>query len=67
MRAIYAPSGDSLLLTGAKGKTFINAATITPGGHVEVDRLIAAAGMGSAIEACMASSIPGRRATVSCT
>lgn len=59
MRAIYAPSGDSLL-AGATGKTFVNAATITPSVHVEVDKLIRAAG-GSAIEACMASSIPQAR------
>jgi 3-hydroxyisobutyrate dehydrogenase len=59
MRSIYATSGDSLL-TGAAKKIFINAATITPGVHVEVDRLIRAAG-GSAVEACMASSIPQAR------
>jgi 3-hydroxyisobutyrate dehydrogenase len=59
MHAIYATSGDSLL-TGARGKVFINAATITPAVHVAVDELIAAAGA-SAIEACMASSIPQAR------
>ena len=59
MRAIYAAGGDSLL-TGAKGKTFVNAATITPAVHVAVDKLIAGAG-GVAIEACMASSIPQAR------
>jgi 3-hydroxyisobutyrate dehydrogenase len=59
MHAIYATSGDSLL-TGAKGKIFINAATITPGVHVAIDKLIVAAG-GSAVEACMASSIPQAR------
>jgi len=59
MHAIYATSGDSLL-TGAKGKTFINAATITPSVHVAVGKLIAAAG-GVALEACMASSIPQAR------
>ena len=59
MHAIYATGGDSLL-TGARGKIFINAATITPAVHVAVDALIAAAG-GSAIEACMASSIPQAR------
>ncbi|MGA2392083.1 MAG: NAD(P)-dependent oxidoreductase [Candidatus Lustribacter sp.] len=59
MHAIFATSGDSLL-TGARGKVFINAATITPAVHVAIDRLIAAAG-GSAIEACMASSIPQAR------
>jgi 3-hydroxyisobutyrate dehydrogenase len=59
MRAIFAPHGDSLL-TGARGKTFVNAATITPAVHVEVDASIEAAG-GAAIEACMASSIPQAR------
>jgi 3-hydroxyisobutyrate dehydrogenase len=59
MRSIYATSGDSLL-TGAKGKIFVNAATITPSVHVDVDKLITAAG-GSAVEACMASSIPQAR------
>jgi 3-hydroxyisobutyrate dehydrogenase len=59
MHAIYATSGDSLL-TGAKGKIFVNAATITPSVHVAIDKLIAAAG-GMAVEACMASSIPQAR------
>jgi 3-hydroxyisobutyrate dehydrogenase len=59
MHAIYAAEGDSLL-TFARGKTFVNAATVTPSVHVEIDRRIAAAG-GSAIEACMASSIPQAR------
>ena len=59
MHAIFATSGDSLL-TGASGKTFINAATITPGVHVAVDKLITGAGA-VAIEACMASSIPQAR------
>jgi len=59
MHAIYATSGDSLL-TAAQGKTFINAATITPAVHVAIGELIAAAG-GAAIEACMASSIPQAR------
>lgn len=59
MRAIFASSGDSLL-TGAHGKVFINAATITPAVHVEIGERIAAAGA-SAIEACMASSIPQAR------
>jgi 3-hydroxyisobutyrate dehydrogenase len=59
MHAIYATSGDSLL-TGARGKIFVNAATVSPAVHVAVDKLIAAAG-GGAIEACMASSIPQAR------
>jgi 3-hydroxyisobutyrate dehydrogenase len=59
MRAIYATDGDSLL-AGAAGKLFVNAATITPDVHVDVDELIEDAG-GRAIEACMASSIPQAR------
>jgi 3-hydroxyisobutyrate dehydrogenase len=59
MQAIYATSGDSLL-TFARGKTFVNAATITPNVHVEIDERIAAAGA-AAIEACMACSIPQAR------
>jgi 3-hydroxyisobutyrate dehydrogenase len=59
MRAIYATDGDSLL-TGAAGKIFVNAATITPHVHIEVDARIAHAG-GRTVEACMASSIPQAR------
>lgn len=57
--AIFAESGDSLL-TGAKGTTFVNCATITPGIHVEVQRRAEAVGAAS-LEACMASSIPQAR------
>ena len=59
MRGIYAKTGDSLL-QGAKGKLFVNCATITPDVHVEVERLVEAAG-GQSIEACMASSITQAR------
>ena len=59
MRTIFALQGDSLL-TGARGRVFVNAATVSPAVHVEVDARIAAAG-GAAIEACMASSIPQAR------
>jgi 3-hydroxyisobutyrate dehydrogenase len=59
MRAIFASSGDSLL-AGAQGRVFINCATITPDVHVEVDALARSAGA-SAVEACMASSIPQAR------
>src|SRR3984885_2875132 len=59
MHAIDATGGDSLL-TGAKGKLFIDPATITPSVHVAIDKLIVAAG-GTAVEACMASSIPQAR------
>lgn len=53
-------ASDSLLI-GAKGKTFVNCATLTPKVHVETARLAREAGA-TAIEACMASSIPQARA-----
>ena len=59
MRAIFACEGDSLLRAAA-GKIFVNCATISPQVHVEVDELARAAGA-SAVEACMASSIPQAR------
>lgn len=59
MHRIYSQGGDSLL-QGAKGKLFINCATITPDVHVEVEKLVEAAG-GQSLEACMASSIPQAR------
>jgi 3-hydroxyisobutyrate dehydrogenase len=59
MYTIYAPTGDSLLV-GAQGRIFINAATITPKVHVDVQRLVEERGA-SSLEACMASSIPQAR------
>ena len=56
---VFAESGDSLL-TGAKGKTFVNCATLTPAVHVEVERRAKLAGAAT-IEGCMASSIPQAR------
>lgn len=56
---VFAESGDSLL-SGAKGKRFVNCATISPKTHVEVARRAAAVGARS-LEACMASSIPQAR------
>ena len=58
-RAVFAEQGDSLLI-GARGKTFVNCATLTPKVHVEVQQRAAAAGAES-IEASMASSIPQAR------
>ncbi len=57
---VFAESGDSLLV-GAKGRTFVNCATITPATHVEIERRAKAAGAVS-LEGCMASSIPQARA-----
>ena len=59
MDTVFAESGDSLL-ANAKGKTFVNCATITPKVHVETERRANARGADS-IEACMASSIPQAR------
>ena len=59
MRKIFAKSGDSLLVN-ARGKLFINCATITPRVHVEVEELAGKAGARS-LEACMASSITQAR------
>jgi len=56
MRAIYAGG----LLVRARGKLFINCATITPAVHVWVEGKAGKAGAGS-LEACMASSIPQAR------
>ncbi len=59
MRTIFSGAGDNLL-TGAKGKVFINFATVSPQVHLEVDAAATRAGA-SAIEACMASSITQAR------
>lgn len=57
--AVFATNGDSLL-TGARGKTFINCATLSPSTHVEVEKRARAAGAVT-LEGCMASSIPQAR------
>jgi 3-hydroxyisobutyrate dehydrogenase len=59
MYRIFDAAGDSLL-ANAKGKIFINCATITPRVHVDVQRLAEEKGAYS-LEACMASSIPQAR------
>ena len=59
MRAIFADQGDSLLV-GAKGKLFVNCATISPQVHLDVEALAHQAGAES-LEACMASSITQAR------
>ena len=61
MRKIYGPpaKGDSLL-ANARGKLFINCATISPKMHVEVEKAARKAGAES-LEACMASSITQAR------
>lgn len=59
MEAIFATDGDTLL-KDAKGKVFVNCATITPKVHVEVQRRAEERGAHT-LEACMASSIPQAR------
>ena len=58
-RAIYFEPSDNLLM-GARGKLFINCATLTPAVHVEIAAAAAREGAES-LEACMASSIPQAR------
>ncbi len=60
MAGIFAPKGDSLLV-GAKGRVFINCATVSPATHVAVEKLATKAKAAS-LEACMASSINQARA-----
>ncbi len=59
MRAIFSNRKNSLL-TGCKGQIFINCATVSPETHRRIDAAVKKAG-GSAIEACMASSITQAR------
>ena len=59
MRGIFAEDGDSLLRE-ARGKLFINCATVSPNVHVDVQRACEACGAAS-LEVCMASSIPQAR------
>ena len=59
MRDIYTAPGDNLL-TVAKGRTFINFATVSPQVHLDVEAAAHRAGA-AAIEACMASSITQAR------
>jgi 3-hydroxyisobutyrate dehydrogenase len=58
MREIY--TGADNLLVNARGKLFINCATVSPGIHVEVEQWAEAGGAAS-LEACMASSITQAR------
>jgi 3-hydroxyisobutyrate dehydrogenase len=59
MREIFGGSGDNLLVN-ARGKLFINCATVSPKVHVDVEKLAAQAGA-QTLEACMASSITQAR------
>ena len=56
---VFAETGDSLLVK-ARGKVFVNCATLTPKTHAEVERRAKKAGAVT-LEGCMASSIPQAR------
>jgi 3-hydroxyisobutyrate dehydrogenase-like beta-hydroxyacid dehydrogenase len=59
MKKVFATGGDTLL-KHAKGKTFINCATVSPQAHIRVETLAKKKGAHS-LEACMASSITQAR------
>jgi 3-hydroxyisobutyrate dehydrogenase-like beta-hydroxyacid dehydrogenase len=60
MRQIYATDRADSLLKHAKGRLFINCATVSPQMHVEAQSLVEVQG-GQSLEACMASSITQAR------
>jgi 3-hydroxyisobutyrate dehydrogenase len=59
MRAIFEHPGDHLFL-GARGKLFLNCATVSPAVQVRIEELSRSVGA-DVLEACMASSIPQAR------
>src|SRR5881398_3930912 len=59
MRNIFSGTGDNLFVN-ARGKLFINCATVSPQMHVDVEKMAEKAGAQS-LEACMASSITQAR------
>lgn len=60
MRSIFAVNDGASLLAHAQDRLFINCATLSPGIHLDIERLVAARG-GMCLEACMASSITQTR------
>ncbi|MFZ0712522.1 MAG: NAD(P)-dependent oxidoreductase [Terrimicrobiaceae bacterium] len=61
MRSIFGlDGGTDHLLVDAAGRIFINCATISPQGHLDVEKAARSAGANS-LEACMASSITQAR------
>jgi 3-hydroxyisobutyrate dehydrogenase len=57
--AVFTNKKDNLLI-GAKGRTFVNCATVSPQTHIDVEKLAKKAGAAS-LEGCMASSITQAR------
>ncbi|HWV46461.1 MAG TPA: NAD(P)-dependent oxidoreductase [Nitrospira sp.] len=60
MRNIYAEQDPTSLMAHAKDRLFINCATLTPALHIDIEQAVERHG-GSALEACMASSITQAR------
>jgi 3-hydroxyisobutyrate dehydrogenase len=60
MREIFAVDDNASLLAQAKGRLFVNCATVSPEVHIEMEALVEQQG-GQSLEACMASSIPQAR------
>jgi 3-hydroxyisobutyrate dehydrogenase len=61
MRSIFGLDGEAdHLLVNAAGRIFVNCATISPQGHLDVQKAALSAGA-SSLEACMASSITQAR------
>ncbi len=60
MRGIFAADDPASLLLHAKGRLFVNCATVSPEVHVDMEALVEQHG-GQTLEACMASSIPQAR------
>jgi 3-hydroxyisobutyrate dehydrogenase len=60
MREIFSATSAESLLRHAKGRLFVNCATLSPAVHIEVDTLVTHHG-GQSLEACMASSITQAR------
>jgi 3-hydroxyisobutyrate dehydrogenase len=60
MRGIFAVDNATSLLAQAKGRLFVNCATVKPEVHIAVEALVEQQG-GQSLEACMASSIPQAR------
>ncbi len=60
MHGIFRADDPDSLLAHAKGRLFINCATVSPEVHREVEALVEMQG-GQSLEACMASSIPQAR------
>jgi 3-hydroxyisobutyrate dehydrogenase-like beta-hydroxyacid dehydrogenase len=60
MRDIYARDASTSLLNSAKGRLFINCATLTPSVHREIEQAVERH-EGASLEACMAGSITQAR------